>query len=364
MAAVTPAAPRGAVPARPVRVLVVDDSALIRKLLGELLSQDPGIVVVGTASDPFIAREKIKQLNPDVLTLDVEMPRMDGLTFLQNLMRLRPMPVVMLSSLTERGAQVTLDALALGAVDFVAKPKLDIARGLRDYAQLLAEKVKLAAQARVTAMSPVPQDLRDASAPRAIGYRTTDRLLAIGASAGGTEAIRHVLASMPADAPATVISQHIPAAFSTAFAERLDRHSRMTVIEATCDQPLLPGHAYVAPGGRHLRVFRSGARWHCRLGDDDPVRGHRPSVDVMFDSLARCAGANVSAALLTGMGDDGARGLLALRQAGALTLAQDQETSVIWGMPGAAVAMGAAQSVVPLSDVAERLLAEASATGG
>ena len=362
MAAVTPAAPRGAVPARPVRVLVVDDSALIRKLLGELLSQDPGIVVVGTASDPFIAREKIKQLNPDVLTLDVEMPRMDGLTFLQNLMRLRPMPVVMLSSLTERGAQVTLDALALGAVDFVAKPKLDIARGLRDYAQLLAEKVKLAAQARVTAMSPMPPD-RD-GAPRAIGYRTTDRLLAIGASAGGTEAIRHVLASMPADAPATVISQHIPAAFSTAFAERLDRHSRMTVIEATRDQPLLPGHAYVAPGGRHLRVLRSGARWHCRLGDDDPVRGHRPSVDVMFDSLARCAGANVSAALLTGMGDDGARGLHALRQAGALTLAQDQETSVIWGMPGAAVAMGAAQSVVPLSDVAERLLAEALTAGG
>ncbi|WP_330969925.1 CheB methylesterase domain-containing protein, partial [Lysobacter sp. A3-1-A15] len=193
-----------------------------------------------------------------------------------------------------------------------------------------------------------------------------ERLLAIGASAGGTEAIRHVLASMPADAPATVICQHIPAAFSSAFADRLDRHSPMTVLEATTDRPLLPGHAYLAPGGRHLRVYRSGTRWHCRLGDDDPVRGHRPSVDVMFGSLARYAGAQVCAALLTGMGDDGARGMLALRDAGAMTVAQDQQTSVIWGMPGAAVALGAAQVVAPLSDIAGHLLADihATSTGG
>ncbi|MEG3192686.1 chemotaxis response regulator protein-glutamate methylesterase [Lysobacter sp. D1-1-M9] len=337
----------------PVKVLVIDDSALIRKLMTELLGADPDIEVVGVAADPFIARDKIKQLAPDVLTLDVEMPRMDGLTFLQNLMRLRPMPVVMVSSLTEQGAAVTLDALALGAVDFIAKPKLDVARGLAGYAQLLTEKVKQAAQARV---APV---LAPSAAPRSAGpiaYRTTDRVLAIGASTGGTEAIRQVLSTMPADAPAVVIAQHIPAAFSSAFAQRLDRNSRMTVVEAMCDQPLLPGHAYLAPGGRHLRVERSGARWMARLGDDDMVRGHRPSVDVLFESLARHAGANAGAALLTGMGNDGAHGLLALRRAGAVTIAQDRASSVIWGMPGAAVALDAAQDVIPLTRITERLL--------
>ena len=341
---------------RPVRVLVVDDSALVRALMSELLGDDPGIEVVGTASDPYIAREKIKQLAPDVLTLDVEMPRMDGLTFLRNLMRLRPMPVLMVSSLTEAGASVTLDALALGAVDFIAKPKIDVARGLAGYGPMLVEKVKQAATARVARIAPADA----AAAPPLqgpIGYRTTERLLAIGASTGGTEAIREVLEQMPADAPATVIVQHIPAAFSGPFAERLDRHSRMTVMEATDQQPLLAGHAYVAPGGRHLRVVRSGARWVCRLGDDDPVRRHRPSVDVLFESVAAHAGRNASAALLTGMGDDGAAGLLSLRRAGARTLAQDEASSVIWGMPGAAVALGAADEVVPLEQVARRLLA-------
>ena len=338
---------------RPVRVLVIDDSALVRKLMSELLACDPGIEVVGTAADPFIAREKIKQLAPDVLTLDIEMPRMDGLTFLRNLMRLRPMPVVMVSSLTEHGAAVTLDALALGAVDFVAKPRIDIARGLAGYAGVLRSKVRQAARANVLALSPEPWNPR-AAGP--IAYRTTDRLFAIGASTGGTEAIRSVLASMPADAPATVIAQHIPAAFSGAFAQRLDRYSRMTVVEAEDDQPLLPGHAYLAPGGRHLRVHRSGARWRCRLDDADPVRGHRPSVDVLFESIARHAGANASAALLTGMGDDGARGLHAMRAAGAQTFAQDRASSVVWGMPGAAVAMGAACAVVPLPRIAECLL--------
>lgn len=337
----------------PVKVLVVDDSALVRQLMTQLLEEDPGIQVVGSAADPYIARDKIKQLNPDVLTLDVEMPRMDGLTFLRNLMRLRPMPVVMVSTLTERGAQVTLDALSLGAVDFIAKPKLDIARGLTEYAGLLIEKVKQAAKARVIA--PLPRAANDPATP-AVAYRTTHRLIAIGASTGGTEAIREVLAQMPADAPATVIAQHIPGAFSAPFADRLDRHSRMTVVHVERDQELLPGHAYVAPGGRHLRVYRSGARWHCRLGDDDPVRRHRPSVDALFESVAEHVGGNASAALLTGMGDDGARGLLALRKAGAATLAQDEATSVVWGMPGAAVALGAAQETVPLSLVAQKLL--------
>ncbi|WP_206861711.1 protein-glutamate methylesterase/protein-glutamine glutaminase [Lysobacter changpingensis] len=342
-------------PARgPIRVLVVDDSALVRQLMTQLLEADPGIQVVGSAADPYIARDKIKQLEPDVLTLDVEMPRMDGLTFLRNLMRLRPMPVVMVSTLTERGAQVTLDALALGAVDFIAKPKLDVARGLTEYAGLLIEKVKQAAKARV--VPPSPARVAEASAMPAVAYRTTHRLIAIGASTGGTEAIREVLSQMPADAPATVIAQHIPGAFSAPFADRLDRHSRMTVIHVERDQELLPGHAYVAPGGRHLRVFRSGARWHCRLGDDDPVRRHRPSVDALFDSVAEHVGANASAALLTGMGDDGARGLLALRKAGAATIAQDEASSVVWGMPGAAVALGAAQETVPLSLVAQKLL--------
>ena len=340
-------------PTRPVRVLVVDDSALVRQLMTEMLGADPGIEVVGTASDPYIARERIKQLSPDVLTLDVEMPRMDGLTFLRNLMRLRPMPVVMVSTLTQAGAQVTLDALELGAVDYVAKPTLDIARGLADYAGVLTAKVRQAARARVARVAP-PANAQDYAGP--IGYRTTDRLLAIGASAGGTQAIREVLEQMPADAPAIVIAQHIPATFSAAFADRLNRHSRMTVMEAQDGQPLLNGHAYVAPGGRHLRVVRSGARWVAALGDDDAVRGHRPSVDVLFESVAAHAGANASAALLTGMGDDGARGLLALRKAGASTVAQDEPSSVVWGMPGAAVALNAAQDVLPLSQIAHRLL--------
>lgn len=336
-----------------VRVLIIDDSALVRQVLTEILSEDPGIEVVGTAADPLIARDKIKQLEPDVLTLDVEMPRMDGLTFLQNLMRLRPMPVVMVSSLTEAGAQVTLDALAMGAVDFVTKPKLDIQRGLSGYASDLCEKVRQAARARVARLQPSATPTQSST----IKYRTTDRLIAIGASTGGTEAIRALLETMPADAPTIVITQHIPAAFSKPFAERLDRHSKMTVVHAEDDMPLLAGHAYVAPGGLHLRVQRSGARWRCRLGDDDPVRRHRPSVDALFDSVAAAAGANASAALLTGMGDDGARGLLALRKVGATTIVQDEASSVVWGMPGAAYTLGAAQQVLPLSQITDALLA-------
>jgi two-component system chemotaxis response regulator CheB len=339
------------VPSRPVKVLVIDDSALVRHLLSEMLASDPGIAVVATAADPYIAREKIKRFAPDVLTLDIEMPRMDGLTFLGNLMRLRPMPVVMVSALTGACAQATLDALALGAVDFIAKPVLDSPQGLGDYTAMLIDKIKHAARARI---APPSAEARRGDVTQ--GYRAEGRLLALGASTGGTEAIRHILARMPADAPATVIVQHMPTSFSGAFADRLDRHSAMTVREVREDQPLLPGHAYLAPGGRHLRVVRSGALWACRLSDDAEVRRHRPSVDVLFESLARQAGARAAAALLTGMGDDGARGLLAMRDAGAATFAQDEASSVVWGMPGAAVALGSAQEVLPLSQIAGRLL--------
>lgn len=334
------------------KVLIIDDSALVRSLLTEILTEDGGFEIVGTASDPLIAREKIKQLRPDVLTLDVEMPRMDGLTFLENLMRLHPMPVLMVSSLTEKGADVTLQALELGAIDFVTKPKLGVAEGLRAYAQELREKLQACARARPRGAG---------SAPRAVlrpqrQFRTTDRLIAIGASTGGTEAIKAVLEQMPADAPAIVITQHIPAAFSAPFAERMDRSSAMSVCEAQDGQPIRPGHAYIAPGGRHLHVVSDGARWVCRLNDEAPVNRHRPSVDVLFQSVAQFAGKNAVAAILTGMGDDGARGLLALRSIGARTLAQDEASSVVWGMPGAAVKLGGAEQVLPLDQIAPALL--------
>lgn len=341
----------------PCRVLVIDDSALVRQVLSELLAADPGIEVVGTAADPLLAREKIKRLNPDVLTLDVEMPRMDGLAFLENLMRLHPLPVVMVSSLTERGADTTLQALALGAVDFVAKPKLDIARGLEAYAEEIRSKVKMAARSRVRASaSLLRRPVAAPSVPSTIGFRTTDRLIAIGASAGGTEAIRVVLESMPADAPAVVLTQHLPASFSTAFAERLDKHSAMSVREATDGEAILPGHAYLPAGGRHLRIIRDGARWRCRVDDTAPVNLHKPAVDVLFRSVAQSAGANAIGAILTGMGEDGARGMMALKQAGAPTLAQDEASSVVWGMPGSAVRLGAIDEVLPLERIAERLL--------
>ncbi|ATD67642.1 MULTISPECIES: chemotaxis response regulator protein-glutamate methylesterase [Luteimonas] len=346
---------------KPCRVLIVDDSAVVRQLLTELLGQDPDIEVVGSAADPLLAREKIKRLNPDVLTLDVEMPRMDGLAFLENLMRLRPMPVVMVSSLTERGADVTLQAVALGAVDFVSKPRAGLAQGLSEYAEEICAKVKAAAGARVRPPTTTAQPLlrldTPVRAPMATRFRTTDRLIAIGASAGGTEALRVVLERMPPDAPAVVLTQHIPGSFSRSFAERLDRHSPMLVREARDGEMILPGHAYLPPGDHHLRVIGDGARWRCRLDPGPPVNRHRPAVDVLFRSVAQSAGANAVAAILTGMGDDGARGLLDLRQAGAATLVQDEATSVVWGMPGAAVRLGAAQEIVPLEAIAARLLA-------
>ncbi len=340
-----------------IKVLVVDDSALMRRLLVEFLTSDPDIEVVGAAPDPFVARDKIKQLQPDVLTLDVEMPRMDGLTFLENLMRLHPMPVVMVSSLTERGAETTLQALELGAVDFVTKPKIDLEAGIRQYADELIAKIKSAAKARVRGINTLGVAAAKPRPPPRKLLRTTERLIAIGASTGGTEAIKDVLTGMPADAPAIVIAQHIPAAFSGPFAQRMDRSCAMRVCEAQDGQQIVPGHAYIAPGDWHLRVVRDGARYVCRLDQAAPVNRHRPSVDVLLRSVAENAGVNAVGAILTGMGDDGARGLLEMRNAGAHVLAQDEASSVVWGMPGAAVKLGAAELVLPLDHIASQLLA-------
>ena len=354
---------------RRIRVLVVDDSALVRKLLTDLLSSDPEIEVVGTAQDPLVARERIKQLNPDVLTLDVEMPRMDGVTFLRNLMRLRPMPVVMVSTLTEKGAEITLDALRYGAVDFITKPKVDITHSLQDYREELLSKVKMAATARVRQLTgahsggaervpgasvAVDKVLPQTPKPH---FRTTDRLIAIGASTGGTEAIREVLERLPGlSTPGIVITQHIPASFSGPFAQRMNRCSELEVSEARDGEQILPGHAYIAPGDRHLMVVRDGARYRCRLSDDTPVNRHRPSVDVLFRSVAQNVGPNALGVILTGMGKDGALGLKDMRETGAHTIAQDEASSVVWGMPGAAVACGGAAEVLSLDDIAAAIL--------
>lgn len=348
-----------------IRVLVVDDSALIRRLLTDMLNSAPDIEVVGTAPDPLIARDKIKSLEPDVLTLDVEMPRMDGITFLRNLMRLRPMPVVMVSTLTEQGAEVTLEALELGAVDFVTKPKLDVTRALGDYVDELTAKVRAAAMAKVRRLvnleTPQPLHSSDTVIPRRPPQhlRTTEQIIAIGASTGGTEAIKSVLMGMPRDAPGIVIAQHIPPGFSAAFAERMNRVTPLNVKEAEDGDVVMPGHAFVAPGDRHLMLVRDGARYVCRLNDGEPVNRHRPSVDVLFRSVLQSAGSNAVAALLTGMGADGAACLLEMCEAGLHTIAQDEETSVVWGMPGEAVKRGAARETLPLNDIASHLLAAA-----
>ncbi len=355
-----------------IRVLIVDDSALVRRLLTEMLSAAADIEVVGAAADAHAAREKIKQLNPDVLTLDVEMPRMDGITFLRNLMRLRPMAVVMVSSLTERGADVTLDALALGAVDYLSKPKLDLAVTFTDYRDELIEKIRTAACASVQALdpslvpgAPAPAHSAEAVRSRPAGsqpLRTTERIIAIGASTGGTEAIRQVLTRLPPDSPGVVIAQHIPKTFSSPFARRLNDHCSVSVCEAEDGQHILAGHVYIAPGDRHLLVVRDGTRYVCRLDDGEPVNRHKPSVDVLFRSVARNGGGNAIGVLLTGMGKDGARGLKEMLDAGNRTIAQDQASSVVWGMPGEAVALGAAQYVLPLDQIAPKARALAEAT--
>ncbi|MDT8879163.1 chemotaxis response regulator protein-glutamate methylesterase [Halomonas saccharevitans] len=346
--------------ANPIKVLCVDDSALIRDLLTDIINQQPDMEVVAVAPDPLVARDLIKRHNPDVLTLDVEMPRMDGLDFLERLMRLRPMPVLMVSSLTQSGSEVTLRALELGAVDFVAKPSLGIRHGMLEYATEIAEKLRAAARSR-------PRQARRPSAPGPQPLKapivSSEKLIIIGASTGGTEAIRQVLEPLPANSPAILITQHMPGGFTRSFAERLDRLCQISVKEAVDGERILPGHAYIAPGDAHLKLARSGANYVARLDDGPPVNRHRPSVDVLFHSAATQAGRNAIGVLLTGMGKDGAAGLLEMRQAGSATVAQDEASCVVYGMPREAVALGAAAEVLPLEEVAPRLLSLAAASG-
>ena len=349
----------------PIKVLVVDDSALIRALLKEIIQAGPELELVGQAPDAYVARDLIKQLNPDVLTLDVEMPRMDGLTFLEKLMRGRPMPVVMISSLTEQGSEATFRAMELGAVDFVAKPKLGIREGMQAYAEEICYKIKAASLARLIPRQtqvPTVQEPLAIQGPRPI--IGTEKLIAIGASTGGTEAIKDVLLGLPADSPGIVITQHMPPGFTRSFAERLNRMTRLNVVEAKGGERILPGHAFLAPGDKHLLVERSGANYVTRLSDAEPVRRHKPAVDPMFRSVAQCAGRNVIACLLTGMGKDGAQGMLEIRQAGGYTVAQNEATCVVYGMPREAVAIGGAEDILPLGEIAEALLQQARKRGG
>jgi two-component system, chemotaxis family, protein-glutamate methylesterase/glutaminase len=363
------------------KVLIVDDSALVRSVMTEIINRAPDLVAIGAASDPYAAREMIRTLNPDVLTLDIEMPKMDGLEFLEKIMRLRPMPVVMVSTLTERGAEVTLRALELGAVDFIAKPKLGLRDGLDEAALEIAEKIRGAARARVGrkiatasvttgSVNPSNAVLARTQSPAAISaggvaYRAgTEKLIAIGASTGGTEAIKEVLMHLPSDCPAVVITQHMPAGFTTSFAARLDSLCKIRVKEAREGERLLPGHAYIAPGGRHLRIDRSGANYLARLDDTEPVNRHRPSVEVLFHSVAAHAGPNAVGVMLTGMGKDGATAMRAMRDAGAHNIAQDEATCVVYGMPREAVAAGGVDDVAPLQDIARRILDRIRGAGG
>jgi len=336
-----------------ITVVVIDDSALIRKLLSEIINSQPDMQAVGAAPDPLVAREMIRSLNPDVLTLDVEMPKMDGLDFLERLMRLRPMPVVMVSSLTERGSDATLRALELGAIDYVSKPKIDIAHGIQEYADEIADKIRTAAAARLRPR-PLPGIPRVERQLPALANRSisTEKLIIVGASTGGTEAIKEFLLDMPPDCPGILITQHMPEAFTKSFAARLDSLCRISVKEAEHGERVLPGHAYVAPGHSHLLLRRSGANYMTQLSDAAHVNRHRPSVDVLFRSAAEHAGRNAVGVILTGMGKDGAQGMLAMRQAGAYNFAQDEASCVVFGMPKEAIAAGATDEVLPLREIA------------
>ncbi|WP_025121496.1 MULTISPECIES: chemotaxis response regulator protein-glutamate methylesterase [unclassified Serratia (in: enterobacteria)] len=337
-----------------ISVLSVDDSALMRQLMTEIVNSHPDMEMVATAPDPLVARDLIKKFNPQVLTLDVEMPRMDGLDFLEKLMRLRPMPVVMVSSLTGQGSEITLRALELGAVDFVTKPQLGIREGMLAYSELIAEKIRTAAKARLSQRSTGP-------APAILSHTpllSSEKLIAIGASTGGTEAIRHVLQPLPASSPALLITQHMPPGFTRSFAERLNKLCQITVKEAEDGERVLPGHAYIAPGDRHLELARSGANYQVRLHDGPPVNRHRPSVDVLFRSVAQFAGRNAVGVILTGMGNDGAAGMLEMHRAGAYTLAQNEASCVVFGMPREAIATGGVNEIVELERMSQRMLAQ------
>ena len=349
-----------------IRVLIVDDSALMRQVITTMLRRDPEIEVVGTAGDPFVAREKIIALNPDVLTLDVEMPRMDGLTFLEKLMRSHPMPVVMLSSLTEAGCETTMRALELGAVEFITKPKVDVREHMDELAEEIIDKVRAAAAARILPRGRLePRAVSRDAAPRPMAsasmIRTTDRIIAVGASTGGTEALKEFLMMLPAHTPGIVIVQHMPEKFTKSFAERCDQLCTIRVKEAQDGDRVLTGHALIAPGSFHMALRRNGAQYFVAVYSAPPVNRHRPSVDVLFDSVAECAGRNAVGVIMTGMGNDGAKGLLAMKQAGARTIAQDEATCVVFGMPREAIALGAADHVIGLPRIAHKTLELAGA---
>ena len=354
------------------RVVVVDDSALVRSILTEIINRQPDMECIGAASDPLVAREMIRNLNPDVITLDVEMPRMDGLDFLSRLMRLRPMPVVMVSTLTERGAEVTLKALELGAIDFVAKPKIGVAEGIRQLSQDITDKIRVAAKARVHRSAvPVPggtaapATAKPTASPMAnIGRMSTEKIIFIGASTGGTEATKDVLMQLPPDCPAVVITQHMPPGFTTSYAKRLDGLCKIRVKEASDGERILPGHGYIAPGGLHLSVERSGANYIARVQETEPVNRHRPSVEVLFLSAARVVGPNALGVMLTGMGADGAKAMKVMKDAGSYNLCQDEATCVVFGMPREAIAAGAADEVLPLNQIAGKLIERLRATNG
>jgi two-component system chemotaxis response regulator CheB len=345
-----------------IRVLIVDDSRMIRDVLTDILKDQDDIEVVGAAADAFEARDMIRDLKPDVITLDVEMPKMNGLEFLDKLMRARPTPVVMISSATERGSDVTFRALELGAVDFVTKPRLN-EQTPEDYGHTIAEKIRAAKSARLKVPRRVdPNDTLTMPAvlqkrPVPVGVKTSEKLIAVGASTGGTEAIREFLVGMPQDCPGIAIVQHMPENFTRMFAERLNGLCAITVKEAEHNDPILPGHAYIAPGGKHLWVKREGPQLLAKLSTEPPMNLHRPSVDFLFLSAAKFLGADAIGVIMTGMGKDGAAGMLAMKQAGAWTIAQDEATSVIFGMPREAIEMDAVHEVAPLARLRERALA-------
>lgn len=359
-----------------IKVVVVDDSALVRSLLTEIINKQPDMCCVGAANDPLMAREMIRELNPDVITLDVEMPKMDGLEFLSRLMRLRPMPVVMVSTLTEKGADTTLRALEMGAVDFVAKPRIGVASGLTALGTDIVEKIRVASKARVTKQSvpaPVVAGVEPAAAhaaaagnkPLTVVHRlSTEKVICVGASTGGTEAIKEILVELPPDSPAIVITQHMPAGFTTSFAARLNSLCKIRVSEAVNGQRILPGHAYVAPGGTQFHIERSGANYVAVVDDSAPVNRHKPSVEVLFKSCARVLGPNAIGVMLTGMGADGAAAMKEMRDAGSYNLAQDEASCIVFGMPKMAIQQGAVHEVLPLKSIAKAIIDRVNSAGG
>jgi two-component system, chemotaxis family, protein-glutamate methylesterase/glutaminase len=336
-----------------IKTLIVDDSAIVRKILSEELSRYPDIEVVGTAPDPFVARDKILKLQPEVITLDIEMPRMDGLTFLKKLMKHYPLPVIIVSSLTPKGSKLALEAMEIGAVDVIAKPGGSYSVG--DMSDMLAEKIRIASVANISRRFDYQADSEKPETIRALA-ETTHKVIAIGASTGGTEALKEVLTKMPPNSPGIVVVQHMPANFTTAFADRLNSLCQVTVKEAVDNDSVTPGTALIAPGNYHMLLRRSGARYYVEVKDGPRVHHQRPSVDILFKATAKYAGPNSIGVIMTGMGADGAEGLLEMKQAGAKTIAQDEKTCVVFGMPKEAIKLGAADKVVPLGQVAHEIL--------